>query len=86
MEITPYRDWRILVTMFFVGLVVSIGFNVYMSTEISRDSFFTVTPKAFDGVKLNDDGLAKVIVDIDEKAARFETIKSEGVQVVDPSL
>lgn len=86
MEITPYRDWRVVVIVFFVGLLTSFGFNIYMSIEINRDSFFAAAPKSTGVIKFNEDGLSKVITGIDEKAARFEKIKTEGVDVVDPSL
>ncbi|MBI5078212.1 MAG: hypothetical protein HZB11_02515 [Candidatus Yonathbacteria bacterium] len=86
MEITPYRDWRVLAGVFFVGLVVSLGFNIYMSVEINSDSFFTTVPKNGDGVELNKDGLANVLADFADKKAIFEKVKTEGVSVVDPSL
>lgn len=86
MEVTPYRDWRIIVLIFFAGLVASVGFNIYMSIGINRDSFFSAAPKTADVVKFNSEGLAKVIAGIDEKAARFENAKIEGVAVVDPSI
>lgn len=86
MEITPYRDWRIVVTVFFIGLVISLGFNIYMSIEINSDSFFATAPKSTGVIKFNEEGLAKVIAGFDEKSALFEKVKKEGVAVVDPSL
>lgn len=86
MEVTPYRDWRIIVLFFFAGLVASVGFNIYMSIGINQDSFFSAAPKTADVVKFNSEGLAKVIAGIDEKAARFENAKTESVVVVDPSI
>lgn len=86
MEITPYRDWRTVVTIFFVGLTVSLGFNIYMSTEINRDNFFVTAPKVTGVIKLNEKGFTKIITEIEEKAARFEKVKTEGVAVADPSL
>jgi hypothetical protein len=86
MEITPFRDWRVVVIVFFGGLAVSLSFNIYMSIEINKDSFFATAPKSSGVVKFNEEGLAKVIVGIDEKAARFEKAKAEGVAIVDPSL
>lgn len=86
MEVAPYRDWRIVVMSFFAGLVVSLGFNIYMSIEINRDSFFTATPKSGEEVALNKEGLEKVLAGFAEKEATFEKVKTEGVSVVDPSL
>lgn len=85
MEITPFRDWRIIVTLFFVGLLVSIGFNFYMSIEINRDSFFTTAPKSGEVVVFNKDGLSKVLAALAEKEALFEKARTEKSTVVDPS-
>lgn len=86
MEITPYRDWRIVVIIFFIGIVASLGFNIYLSIGISSDSFFTTEQKSSGVLKFDEEGLTKVIDAIDKKAAQFEKIRIEGVAVVDPSL
>lgn len=86
MEITPYRDWRIVVILFFIVLVSSIGYNSYVFIEINRDTFFTAAPKSTGVIKFNDEGLAKVVAGLDEKAALFEKVKKEGVAIVDPSI
>lgn len=86
MEITPYRDWRVVVIIFFIALVGSFAFNIYMSIEINRDSFFATAPKTTGVIKFNEEGLAKVIKILDEKEALFEKAKTEGVTIVDPSL
>lgn len=86
MEISPYRDWRMVVIMFFIGLVFSFVFNVYMSIEINRDSFFTTGSRSAGSVKFNEQGLAKVVQGLDEKAAIFEKARTEGIKIVDPSL
>lgn len=86
MEFTPYRDWRIVAMLFFVGLVASLGFNIYMSIEINRDSFFTATQKGGEEVALDKEGLEKVLAGFAEKESTFEKVKTEGVSVVDPSL
>ncbi len=85
-EPTPYRDWRSLVIGFFLLLCLSVGFNIYMSIEINRDSFFTTTPKSEPGVVFNSEGLSAVLGGLAEKEATFEKIRTEGVSVVDPSL
>lgn len=86
MEITPYRDWRIVMIVFFIGLVASLGFNVYMSIGISSDSFFTTELKASGVLKFDEERLAKVIAGLDEKQALFEKARTGGVAVVDPSI
>ena len=85
-EITPYRDWRIVVIVFFIVLVSSIWFNTYVFIEINRDTFFEAAPKSSGVVKFNEEGLTKVIAGLDEKRATFEKAKNEGVAIVDPSI
>lgn len=85
METTPFRDWRIVVVTFFIGLVLSIGFNVYMSVEINQDSFFTTTTKGGEVAALNKSGLTKVLAGFAEKEALFEKARTEKNSVVDPS-
>lgn len=85
-EITPYRDWMVLVIIFFVGLIASFGFNIFMSVKINSDNFFTVAPVSEGSASLNKNGLAKILAEFTEKEKLFEKIRTEGVPVVDPSL
>lgn len=85
-ETTPYRDWRYVVEGFFLALTLSVGFNIYMSIEINRDSFFTTTPKSDPGVVFNSEGLTAVLGNLTAKEVAFEKLRTEGVSVVDPSL
>lgn len=86
MEITPFRDWRNLVVLFFIWLSVSFIFNIYMSVGVNRDHFFS-TPKKINNVTVLDiEGLKTVAGKIDEKAASFEKAKSEKLTTSDPSL
>lgn len=86
MEITPYRDWRVVIGAFFLGLVVSLGFNIFMSININSDNFFATAPKSGGGVTLNKDGLTKILAELAGKESIFEKVKKEGVVVTDPSL
>ena len=86
MEITPFRDWRIIVAAFFIGLVFLVGFNVYMSIQINNDGFLSTSTKTPSVMKFNEKGLQDAIAIIDEKEALFEKIKNDGVTMVDPSL
>lgn len=86
MEITPYRDWRIIVIAFFSGMAVALGFNIYMSKQISGDGFVTATSGATNMIKFDAAGLEKAITTINSKEALFEKVKNEGVATVDPSI
>lgn len=86
MEITPFRDWRIVVITFFVGLVIATGFNAYMSIAINHDNFFITAPKSSETVIFNKDGLAKVLEWFTVKEVLFEKARTEKSSVVDPSM
>lgn len=86
MEITPYRDWRIVVIVFFVGLIASFSFNLYISININRESFFDVPMRSGGVTKFDEEGLAKTITTMDEKAIRYEAAKNGPMTLVDPSL
>ncbi|TAN36539.1 hypothetical protein EPN27_00775 [Patescibacteria group bacterium] len=86
MEITPFRDWKNLVLLFFIWLSVSLVFNIYMSIGVNRDHFFA-EPKKVNNVEVLDTEGLKIVADqIDEKAANFEKAKSEKLTTADPSL
>lgn len=86
MEAKPFRDWRVLTIAFFLGLLGSFAFSVYMSIEINQDNFFTTSSKNTGGVLFDHEGLVKVINNFTAKELIFEKITKEGVSVVDPSL
>lgn len=86
MEITPFRDWMVIIAVFFGGLAVSVGANIYMSVEINKDSFFTTAPKGGESVTLNKEGLSNVLSGLAEKEFLFEKARTEKSTVVDPSL
>ena len=85
MEIAPFRDWRVIAFVFFVGIAVSIGFNVYMSIEINRDNFFTAPAKSGESTYLDKEGLERVLSELAEKDVLFEKARTEKSTVVDPS-
>lgn len=84
-EAAPFRDWKILVISFFVGLSLSLAFNIYMSLQINNDSFFTATTQKYAGPVLNREGLVKVLADLTAKEAFLSKPTSEALTVVDPS-
>lgn len=85
-EPTPYRDWGIIVGVFFLGLIVSLGFNVYMSMKINSDDFFVAPKSEANGPVLNKIGLEKVLTELSEKETYSLKVIKEGVSVIDPSL
>lgn len=84
-EITPNRDWKIIAICFFTVLVISLGFNIYMSFQINNDSFFTAAPKKYEGVTFNRDGLTAVLSKLAAKEASLSQVSTTTASVVDPS-
>lgn len=85
MEITPFRDWMIVVIVLFISLIASIGFNIFLTSEANRDALFSATPKAAGVLKFNEEGLVKIIKEIDDRAERFEKAKTQKIELVDPA-
>ena len=86
LEITPFRDWKILIAYSFAGLIISLGYNIYMSFQINRESFFAVENKTEGGAVFNSVALSEVLKNIADKESNYERIKTEGLPVFDPSL
>ncbi len=85
-DVAPYRDWRTVVIIFFVVLVLSLGFNAYIFLEINSGSFFVTTPKGAELTKFDSEGLTRVLDDLLAKEVIFEKLKNESVSLIDPSI
>ena len=84
-EITPYRDWKILVVVFFIAIASSIGFNVYMLIQINNDNFFNSVTERPTGPVLNRDRLTAVLAMLAEKDALISGKATSTPFAVDPS-
>ena len=84
-EVTPFRDWKFIVIIFFVGIVASVCFSLYMSIEINRDNFFTAKSEVGEVAELNTQGLAKVLSLFSQREILFKNAQTEKLDVVDPS-
>ncbi len=79
--------WSILLSVFFVLVVVLIGFNVYVLHQINREAIFTVTDTSDVNVpKVNQSRLEAVLDYFDNRAKRAEEVLLAKPQVVDPAL
>ncbi len=83
--VTPFRDWKFIVIIFFVGIVASVCFSLYMSIEINRDNFFTAKSEVGEVAELNTQGLAKVLSLFSQREILFKKAQTEKLDVVDPS-
>ena len=81
----PYRDWKILVIVFFVALIISIGLNTYLSVQIIDNNFLTASIPTNSGPVLDRDGLTKVLSDFAAREAFLANPNATTSPVVDPS-
>ena len=81
----PYKDWKILVISFSVGLIISIGLNTYLSVRIIDNSFLTTLVPVNSGPVLDRAGLTKVLSDFAAKEAFLANPSATTSPVVDPS-
>lgn len=85
-EITPYRDWRVVVLVFFIGILTSFGFNAYLFMGVNEDSFFGGTMKKDEVVTFNKEKLLGVLDTFQKKEEKSEALKKVPTPIVDPSL
>lgn len=85
-EVTPYRDWRIVAFAFFAGIFASFGFNTYLFMGINEDNFFGKTIKGEEGIRFDKEKLSAVLELFKEKETAFEALKQAPASLVDPSL
>lgn len=86
MEIAPVRDWSIIVALFALGFVTSVGFNTALFNRINEDAFLVTTQKKDETMEFDKEKLANVLDFIVKKEAAFESLKRAPSVAVDPSL
>lgn len=84
-EITPYRDWRIVVIIFLAGIAVSLGLNVYLFMGINEDDFFGGTIKKEEVATFNKEKLLTVLNGFKNKEEVSEALKKTATPAIDPS-
>ena len=85
-EITPYRDWRIVVIIFLWGIFVSLGLNVYLFMRINEEDFFGASVKKEEIITFNTEKLLTVLEGFKKKEEISEALKKAPTPIIDPSL
>lgn len=85
-EITPYRDWKILVKVFFVVLVVLVATHVYVFVQLSNDTLFAQKDVTDTVITFNKDRLLQTVDYYDAKEATYREILETKPSVVDPAV
>ncbi len=84
-EITPYRDWSIVVVIFLSGIFISLGFNVYLFMGINEDDFFGNTVKKEEVAIFNKEKLLTVLDGFKKKEEVSEALRKVATPTIDPS-
>ncbi len=83
--VNPKRNWKILIILFAVFIVASLGFDFYMYKKIaSGDMYIDVTREELTIENLKSDDLKKILDNFETKKATITTIKLENM--IDPSI
>ncbi|MFH1454794.1 MAG: hypothetical protein ABIF22_00485 [bacterium] len=83
--VNPKRDWNILIILFLVFIVSSMGFDYYMYQQIvSGDMYVSVARTEIVIENLKSDDLKKILDNFETKKSKITTLKLENL--VDPSL
>lgn len=85
-EVSPARDWRVLMMVFAVVFVVSLVFHGYLFMRVNDDSLFSVTVKEEEPVAFNKENFDRILSIFDQQDATFEKLKNEPFTAIDPSL
>jgi hypothetical protein len=83
--VNPKRDWHIILFIFAILIIASVGFDFYMYQKIvSGDMYVSVNKEelTIENLKAND--LKKILDNFEVKKSAATTLKLENL--VDPSL
>ena len=83
--VNPKRDWSILIILFFVLIVASIGFDYYMYQQIvSGDMYITVKKEDIVIENLKSTDLQNILNNFESKNIKITNLKLDNL--VDPSI
>lgn len=86
-QFNVYKDWVILLTLFFILLVAVAAVNVYLFTEINKDEIFIKQRPAGEEIEMLDsDKLEEVIEVFDNRSENFNNLLKDKPDVIDPAL
>lgn len=87
MEMTPHSDWRTLVIIFAILVIVAGALSFYIFIQIDRDEIFlakeagSVSVRTFNTQKLKD-----TIKIFEQRKRDLEVIRLERPHIIDPSI
>ena len=83
----PYRDWRMLLSVFFCLLVFALGVGAYLFLGVRKGELFIVAPSRETTLQTIDQIFLKEIQqDFDEKNEKFKELIRSRIEIEDPSI
>lgn len=83
--VNPKRDWNILIIIFIIFIIASVGFDFYMYQQItSGDMYISVNKNELTIENLKSLDLKKILDNFETKKSMIMTLKLENL--VDPSI
>ena len=84
-RLNPKRDWNILIIIFIILLVISVGFDFYMYQQIvSGDMYVSVNKNDLVIENLKSSDLQRILNNFETKKTNMTTLKLKNL--VDPSI
>jgi hypothetical protein len=83
--VNPKRDWSILIILFIILIISSIGFDIYIYKQIvNGDMYVTVKRDELVVESLKSNDLKRILNNFESKKANVVNLKIENL--VDPSI
>ncbi|MEI7810696.1 MAG: hypothetical protein WCI41_04070 [bacterium] len=83
---SQYNDWKILITVTVVGLLVVAIFGFCLYINFDAGDFSNPTPSTAPSTKINKAVLNSMLDKMGDKQTNFETLKNSKTLFKDPSL
>lgn len=86
-DLSPERDWRIVLVFFIIVNLLIGSFGVYMFFTVRSGDFFNVSaPERQIGKTIDREVLMETISHYEARQQELEELKVNGTPVVDPSI
>jgi len=83
--VNPKRDWKILLTLLIIFILISLGFDFYMYRQIvNGDMYISVKREELVIENLKSNDLQKILNNFETKKTNITTLKMENL--IDPSI
>lgn len=86
LSINPARVWRILISLFLVGLVIVFSGLIFMRFQISRQEASIVADRGIVIEKIDEQKLKLILMNHTKRIEEFEKLKLTKPSVVDPGI